>query len=247
MLGKVMQLGDKLGLDRWIRPSALDDVLADVVAQMIPLEAGDLVLDVECGRADLVRRLRGTLPRFQARYVGIDRDPAGIAHARSVAMSLAVHTYGELRPASSLSALPLKTDEAAVAIVHFTLHAAETHDRLALLRELRRLLRPGGRLAVVEPSDRYDARAVVEASRRRDRELGHLAPLEAGFQTLVGYRLLEARQSKLASRIRQRQWRGYDAAGLRTELESAGFELDELHEAADGAVLVAWARSGAAA
>jgi demethylmenaquinone methyltransferase / 2-methoxy-6-polyprenyl-1,4-benzoquinol methylase len=105
------------------------------------IEAGaaDRVLDVACGTGAVIRELRS---RLGCSVVGVDqsREMLAVAHAR-------VDAEVELVEAS---AEELPFDDAAFAGLTFTYLLRYVDDPTATMKELARVVRPGGRIAMLE-------------------------------------------------------------------------------------------------
>jgi len=114
------------------------------VLSALCIGSGDRVLDVGCGPAtDLAALAEEVGPA--GRVIGIDQDPAMVATARA---RIAVYPNVEVRHADAHH-LPLETasiDRARADRV--LMHVTEP---AVVLAELRRVLRPGGLLALAEP------------------------------------------------------------------------------------------------
>jgi len=107
------------------------------------------VLEIGCGYGDLLLHLRAR----GCAVTGVDLDPRAVAKARSYGLD--VHA-GPLRDV----ALPPGSFDACV-LCHSLEHVA---DPLAELREIARLLRPGGTLHVAVPNGRAAAFALEGAA-----------------------------------------------------------------------------------
>lgn len=141
------------------------------------------VLDAGCGTGGLLATLRASHPRLT--LVGVEW--AAVAAARAAAKSEAMVARG------SVNALPFADASFDAAIAADVLcHAAVDPDRA--LGELRRVLRPGGRLAINMPAYQWllsaHDRRVHNARRHTARQTARLLR-EAGF-----------------TRIRARYWNG---------------------------------------
>jgi SAM-dependent methyltransferase len=114
------------------------------------------LLDVGCGDGTIPARLR----RLGWSAEGTEVDPEAAAHARTK-HGLTVHL-------GSLETLGLSGDSFdAVVMNHVVEHV---HDPVALLRECRRILRPGGRLVVVTPNTKSLGHRIF------GKDWGHLDP-----------------------------------------------------------------------
>lgn len=157
----------------------------------LPPVAGQTVLDLGCAVGDLAAELvaRG------ARVIGLDANEELLGEARSRGLAGAEFRFGDLRSLPDL--------EAPVDGIWSSFAAAYLIDLPAVLRSWRRLLRPGGWIALTEVDDLF----------------GH-QPLSARARSLFeGY----ARDSLLAGR--------YDfhmGGKLAGHLERSGFTVDEV-------------------
>jgi ubiquinone/menaquinone biosynthesis C-methylase UbiE len=113
-----------------------------LVDAALPLPAGAVVVDVGCGSGNLTAHVART-----ARLaIGVDESEGAVRFARSRAGSPGPEAYVRARG----DALPLADASADAAIcVEVVEHLT---DPLPLLREIRRVLRPGGRLLVTTPN-----------------------------------------------------------------------------------------------
>jgi len=110
--------------------------------QLLPalLEGSETVADLGCGTG----RLAGLLAPFAGSLIGVDRSPEMLALART---RLAAMENVELRQ-GDLEALPIDDATIDVAILSLVLHYVPDPGRA--LSEAHRVLRPGGRLLVLD-------------------------------------------------------------------------------------------------
>jgi demethylmenaquinone methyltransferase/2-methoxy-6-polyprenyl-1,4-benzoquinol methylase len=119
-----------------------------VVRQLAPL-SGRVAVDVACGTGDLAL----ALARGGARVVGVDFTFEMLARAPVKARRLAERSPARRAPAvewlqGDAMQLPLRAASVDVVTIAFGLRNVE--ERAACLVELARVLRPGGRLVVLE-------------------------------------------------------------------------------------------------
>jgi ubiquinone/menaquinone biosynthesis C-methylase UbiE len=141
------------------------------------LRAGESVLDVGCGTGSLVRVARQQVGTT-GRVAGIDASPAMIARARKKVPDARFEV-------AFAQSLPFADAEFDVVVNTLMLHHLPRVDRDAAMREMRRVLKPGGRVLCVDFGgaakrglvDRIHRRG-SGVSPRKIEELVHTAALE---------------------------------------------------------------------
>jgi ubiquinone/menaquinone biosynthesis C-methylase UbiE len=129
--------------------------------------AGDRVLDIGCGTGSLAVTLKRRYPGVDV--VGIDPDPRALARAQRKARRSGVAiAFDE----GFADALPYPTASFDRVFSSFMFHHLESDERTAMLREVRRVLKPGGVFHMLD----FDA--------GRDHERGLIARLLHGSPTL---------------------------------------------------------------
>ena len=173
----------------WLERSAIDAAL-----DLLDLHREERLLDVATGTGAVLRRLarREQRPR---EVVGVDSSAAMLAKVPALADGWTV-TEGDAR------ALPFDDARFDAAIASYLLHVLADDDVPVVLAELRRVLRPGGRLVAVTPS--IPARGAQRplafvldalARRRGERFAGlHAYDPPAALQA-AGFTLVRARRS----------------------------------------------------
>jgi ubiquinone/menaquinone biosynthesis C-methylase UbiE len=106
---------------------------------------GDRVLDVGCGTGYFVRMLAEQVGS-QGSVVGVDAAPEMVAHAASRSRSAANVSF-EVGSAGALSFPDASFD---VVVSSLTMHHLDHADQLPAVGEMRRVLKPGGRLLIAE-------------------------------------------------------------------------------------------------
>lgn len=157
------------GGEEWDPTGEIGGIYAHVAADLLDLCPGRLLVDVGCGRGELL----ALAAQRGARALGVEYAPAALALARQ---TIAGHGAAHLAQAvlGDARALPVEPDRAdAVTMLDVVEHLAPT-ELAAALGEARRVLRPGGTLLVHTFPNRliYDVtyrwqRALVPGRRRR--------------------------------------------------------------------------------
>ncbi len=198
--------------DRMQTDGAYATLLDDVVALVEPLDPAARALEIGCGAGRVVRDLA---PRCRE-VVGVDASAAMLERARERSSSLGLGNVSFTEAVASAVPFPdASFDRVVIANVLFYLR-----DPVAALREATRLLRPGGRLVLLEPTTSM-TRAVV----------GDLVQ-SRGLRGFAA-RVLEAWSD--AAELGRR----YDDARLAEELAAVGLSLVNVAHRLDGMALVA--------
>ncbi len=175
------------------------DRARQVLIDQAKLEPGQKVLDVGCGTGTLVLQIRRSVP--SAETVGLDPDPKALARARRKAKRQgAAVRFDE----GFADALPYPDASFDRAFSSMMFHHVEGDDKVKMLREVRRVLRPGGSFHLMdfvgpEASDGFFARLLHSHARLKDnsetrilewmRQAGFGDPLRVGSGRLLLGRL----------------------------------------------------------
>jgi SAM-dependent methyltransferase len=120
--------------------SAREDVIDAFVRRFCPPGPGDVVVDVGGGTGRILARVAGS-----ARALAVEEDESLVSHGRA--------RYGvRFVRANASSGLPLRTGSASLVLLLDVLEHVD--DDAALLGDVRRVLRPGGRALVTVPAFR---------------------------------------------------------------------------------------------
>jgi ubiquinone/menaquinone biosynthesis C-methylase UbiE len=186
---------------RWLMR---EDVFKRRLVREAAIRPGDRVLDLGCGTGTLTLLLAQLHP--ESRVTGVDGDSLALSVARRKATKAGASISFDQGLATELPYPEASFDRVVSSLM---LHHLEHDDKLRALAEVRRVLRPGGTLNVVDfgpPSTRF-ARLLVHLAHRTERvhenlegrlpELFEQADLErvevpgkhdTAFGTLVFYR-----------------------------------------------------------
>lgn len=127
-----------------------DQVWRRNAVRMAGLKGGETVLDIACGTGDLTRAFAGTTPR-PAEVRGLDFTAAMLDIARH-RLKDGAGKANDAAPIQYLEAdaMNLPLDDACADVVSIAFGIRNVADPDMALREFRRVLKPGGRLVVLE-------------------------------------------------------------------------------------------------
>lgn len=208
--------GEDIGQNGWLTADE-----QDLFINWLNLSPGNRLLDVACGAARPTMRIAG---KSGCSIVGVDIDSTAIEVARASAEALGLEDRAEFRAVNGEE--PVGDSDAAYDAVMCIDAINHLPERLSVLKEWRRVLKPGGRLLYTDP--------VVITGQITNEELGIrfsigrflLTPFgtnEAMLQE-AGYRLelVEDRTGNMA-----RNARGWFEARARHEADLRRIEGDD--------------------
>jgi ubiquinone/menaquinone biosynthesis C-methylase UbiE len=158
--------------ERYFVP-AIGAPLAQDLVEIAALRPGERVLDVACGTG-VVARLAAQRVGSGGSVAGLDVNPTMLAVARSASSPGASIEWHE----ASAEAMPFP--EAAFDVVLCQMGLQFVPDRPAALREMQRVLLPGGRLSLNVPGPAPPPFVIMTEALAR-----HIGPQAAGFVNLV--------------------------------------------------------------
>lgn len=150
---------------------AIGEPLAHDLLELADLRPGERVLDVACGTG-VVARLAAERVGGDA-VAGVDPNPAMLGVARQVAAGTAIEWHEARAEELPLDAVSFDVVLCGLGLQFFA-------DRPRALREMQRVLKPGGRTALNVPGPTPPLFAVLEGALRR-----HIGPEAGGFVATV--------------------------------------------------------------
>jgi ubiquinone/menaquinone biosynthesis C-methylase UbiE len=142
-----------------------------LIARVAP-KPTDSIIDVACGTGIVARVARERLGP-QARIVGVDLAPAMLAVARSVDQTI------DWRQGNATSLPVNATDHFTIVTCHQGLQFMP--DKPAVVREMRRVLAPGGRLAIATWSSLEELPGMLELNALIERHVGRIVDTRHSF------------------------------------------------------------------
>jgi ubiquinone/menaquinone biosynthesis C-methylase UbiE len=139
---------------------------ADVMRRMVipPLKAAlaneqkPRILDVACGTGRFLRQLRAAFPK--ASITGIDLSPHYIAHARQ----LLENDQGDISlVVDNAEAMPMKDESYDAVTCVFLFHELPKEARRNVMKEIARVLKPGGTLSISDSAQLIDSEEIKGA------------------------------------------------------------------------------------
>lgn len=153
----------RLGRSRWPRNQRLK---AELVARELEPALAGTVLEVGCGTGQVAGELVAAQPALH--YVGVDFSPGMLEVARRRLGDAADLRVGRAET------LPLDDASVDAAFGIDVLHHVD--DPAAALRDLRRVVRPGGRVVFLEGNPRFPLTAVLGLVVREERAVLRIGP-----------------------------------------------------------------------
>ncbi|MBI2895694.1 MAG: class I SAM-dependent methyltransferase [Deltaproteobacteria bacterium] len=193
--------------------------MLDLVARLCEPARGVRILDVGAGTGNLLSRLRAA----GATAVALDANDRGLARAASKGPSVPC-----IRATldSPLPIRPASFERVTAVNVLYTLSPAAAE---RCLREVRRVLRPGGRFVFVTPVEGAKPQMVyVESVRRWWREQGPIGAARRMARVIVPTVAILAYNERIRRQGDQGAFRFFREVELREELVRAGFEVGEI-------------------
>ena len=131
--------------DRLVSLTVREDRMKSSLLTLADVVPGERVLDLGCGTGTLLLRLASRVPG--ARIAGVDADPAMLRQAQAKATAAGISL--NLAPAWA-DALPFADGSFDVVLSSLFFHHLQPNDKRRSLREVLRVLRPGGRVLIAD-------------------------------------------------------------------------------------------------
>jgi ubiquinone/menaquinone biosynthesis C-methylase UbiE len=182
--GSVLHRAARYDLLVWLLTLGRERVFREKVVQLARLKPGESILDVGSGTGTLAiaaKRLVGP----KGTVCGIDASPEMIVRARNKAMKAGVEVVFKNAVAE---ALPFPDAQFDAILTSMVLHHLPSEARQQGFREMRRVLKPGGRLLAVDfgGSGRERRGLIAHFHRQNQFDLREVIPVlsEAGLDSV---------------------------------------------------------------
>jgi ubiquinone/menaquinone biosynthesis C-methylase UbiE len=129
-----------------------EDVFKRRLIERAGIQPGQAVLDLGCGTGTLTLMIKRSVPG--AHFTGVDGDPAILSIARQKAAKEHLQVQWEEGMAYALPYLNQSFD---VVVSSLVIHHLVSADKLRAFREVRRVLRHGGRFHILDFGPQFNA------------------------------------------------------------------------------------------
>jgi ubiquinone/menaquinone biosynthesis C-methylase UbiE len=215
--------GFKSSLYDRLTPESYLESMRKVVA-ILPYKPGQKIWDAGCGTGLLLLFL-GNMVKRGTVYYGTDLLSAGLSQVRMRARDLRISDRVACVKSDITAAPVFKKDTLDVVVAHFSIYTIRQNDKRQLaLRNMYRVLKPGGLLIVCCPSKNYDAGKIIEESCNLIRTRTGL--LQTAIRRMFFYPFTKwLGLNFIQNQLESGQWMAYTRDELTEELQCAGFEI----------------------
>lgn len=183
------------------------------------------VLDLGCGSGLLLHYLEEAL-RGGLRYIGTDRLASGLMVTRRKAERLPQESRVHVFRSDMTRDWPLKEEGFDYVVAHFSIYTLNrAEDRAHVYRHIARVLKPGGRAVVSNPSVGYNAHRIIKESVKVQK--GSVpVPLLRMRRYLLYPLTLALGLRHIQAQLEAGVWHAYTRDGFCAEVESAGLQVE---------------------
>lgn len=232
---KYWQIGFVSRLYDLLAPEAYRDCLRRGVEHV---SDGRVLFDAGCGSGLLLSFLQDRL-KINCRYIGTDILWSGASVTKGKLEKTGLMERAWVFQSDLMNAIPLKENSVDVVFAFFLVYTlGDTGKRKKLMRDLRRILKPGGKLIIINPSRNYNARNIIRVSLEDIRQRNGFIRYWVKKWFVYPW-TLRLGLDYVESQIKTRDWHAYTQDELCAEVREGGFEVKHLETVyADSAYLV---------
>ena len=192
-------------------------------ADFVELKEDEWLLDAGCGSGLLYPFLADRLVGG-GRYLGMDILPAGLSSLKSRTNRLDSNSSIFRMQGDLSNELPLREASVSCVVAHFSVYTLSVEkDRKQVCREFWKVLKPGGLLILVNPTDSYDARQIIHSSLMQLQiEEKPWVVKKFGLYPLTFHLGLK----HIERQLKAGRWHGYQPDELLGEVAQAGFSIE---------------------
>lgn len=221
---KYWQIGFATHLYELLAPQAYLDCLKRSV-EIVPDLKSKIILDAGCGSGLLLNYLRQVMKPC-SRYIGIDKLWSGVT-ATSGKIGKANEEYVIVQ-SDLLDGLALKENTIDIVFALFlTYTIGDPGRRKKLMRNLHQIVKPGGKLILINPSENYCADNIIRVSLEECQKNNGFASWFIK-KTLVYPLTLELGLKHVENQLKTQVWHAYSQEALCKEIKDGGFLITHL-------------------
>jgi len=206
-----------------LTPESYLESMRKVIA-LLPDKQGQKIWDAGCGTGLLLLFLENAVRKGMI-YYGSDLLSAGLSQARIRARKLRVSDRVVCVQSDITVAPVFKENSLDIVVAHFSIYTIHKNDkRQQALKNMYRVLKPGGLLIVCCPSENYDAGKIIEESCELLR--ARRGPLQTAIKRIFLYPITKRLGLDfIQKQLQSGQWMAYTREELIQEMQCAGFEI----------------------
>jgi ubiquinone/menaquinone biosynthesis C-methylase UbiE len=207
----------------WLTPESYRESMARTL-ECIGEIPDAVLLDAGCGSGILFDVGAKHLASVK-KIIATDILESGIRIARRKILEQGLKMPTFFFRADLTSPLPIKAESVDVAIAHFSLYTiGDNQARHQALKNIQAVLHPGGLCAVINPSEEYDGRQIIQESLQSSLSVDPY--WKHWLKKNILYRITYSLGLKnIEVRLKEGVWKKYSTQELCEEMRALGFEI----------------------
>lgn len=192
--------------------------------QLLSPRKEDRIADFGCGNGRLLLHARQWL-KNGGTLEGFDIDESGIERADVRAQRLGLNDQVSFQRANLCQMDELKLTPFDGGIAHFSIYTIrEKGDRIKALQQMAQLIKPGGRLIVSVPSERYRIATIIAGAKKMESERTDIHRLIRTVRKNILYRVTEKAMMQIEKALDSGLFHRFTSEELSSNLKSAGLQ-----------------------